>query len=43
MLVTHYNVTLLESNLNTDTSFTSFTGEAFGAVVLETCASKSVC
>ena len=28
-----YNVTLLEFNLNTDTCFKNFTGEALGAVV----------
>ena len=42
MLMTHYNIIILESNLNTETWFKTFTGEAFEAAVLDSCANTYV-
>lgn len=38
-----YNITLFQSNLNSDSCFRRFTGESFGAAVLDSGASKTVC
>ena len=42
MLMTHYNIIILESNLNTETWFKTFTGEAFEAAVLDSCANTCI-
>ena len=42
MLMTHYNITILESNLNTETCFKTFTGEVFETAVLDSCANTYV-
>ena len=38
-----YNITLYQSNLNSENCFKRFTGESFGAAVLDSGASKTVC
>ena len=38
-----YNITLYQSNLNSENGFKRFTGESLGAAVLDSSASKTVC